>query len=1006
MKDERLPWCSLTLVVLGLVGPGLTCAVAQDAVDAPIVRTQDKAERLEIAREALRAHHKAGFEDSRYFARRAVQAMVRLGDPQAARELLSRAATHVLASDRDDKAISTRTSDLLLIVRTQLKIGDEDGATKTLEFRPAEGERPYSFFRLQFEDMPLISLLKRIGKGDEADKALEGCVRAVEQAPDDPQQGPMKSALPALRIFRGDLDDAIQALDALQDEALKDTKGPTPFARGLWLMAYTLRFMDRADAVKLLPRILERLPLVQDASFRDTLRTNSGFSLRTGLHDDSEAINLIRQIENDQPDGTGMNISRKAFGLDMIAQEQYLTGRLDAARATAQEAFRAASAYEFSKSSYFFLKRIASLMAELGDIDGALRVSEKMPVGERFSVLMEAALASELVDHQDSAARYRHLAERDLAAWRKDKEFKDDVFVVPAEQEEYVSRAVQYHAYSLDFDSALNWANSQRLMCWVARTQARAGHGREALNWCRTRQWDPGPYTSPYLAIIEGLDRAQVKADADRAREKADRAREKAERLEIAREVLRARREAGPNSFGLQANAEASVLRRLGDEQAAREVLAESAGQLASRDMTLSGRYSSSTTDWALIAHSQIAMGDRDAARETLRLTVLDPRPLQRPSDVNFMAAVVALWKELGEDVEADAAFRRYVDMVKARIGESRPAMLAASLAGLRLAIGDVEGAFDSLVEIEATGRDKPDTQLQYETAFINMAQTCRWISGPSQKRHLARVLEQVPKLEAAKSRDRVRINVEIAFSCQDHFDESLRVARLVGESNGDADQRTGNSTALALTSVANALLQKGDAIGARNVLHEAFDVTLAFEIPGARKLHLSTLTMLMIDAGDLKGAVKCADGIPDGERAYSLARIALEYANRGELGEAERFLEKAREDHQIWEEAKQSEPEGGQDAASVSEGLQRQIWILACGLFFDRAREFAAGFSSEGAQMAALVKVARIQARAGYARAALEWVHERQWDPRLESPYFAIIQEVERAQVKADSGP
>jgi hypothetical protein len=271
--------------------------------------------------------------------------------------------------------------------------------------------------------------------------------------------------------------------------------------------------MDQVDAVKLLPRILERLRLIPDALSRDMLRTNLGISLEKVLHDDNEAITLIRQIENDRPSNTGMSISIKAFTLDMIAQDQYMTGRLGAARATAQEAFRAASAYEFSQGSYSFLKRIASLMAEFGDIDGALRVSEDLPVGERYGVLMEAALASELLNRRESAVRYRQLGIRDLVAWQEGKEFKDGEFVDPVDQEEYVQRIVLYHTCSLKFDSALEWANTPQLLCWVARIQARVGRGREALNWCRTRDWPPRSADSPYLSIIHELEYSQLKAE-------------------------------------------------------------------------------------------------------------------------------------------------------------------------------------------------------------------------------------------------------------------------------------------------------------------------------------------------------------------------------------------------------------------------------------------------------------------------------------------------------------
>lgn len=426
-----------------------------------------------------------------------------------------------------------------------------------------------------------------------------------------------------------------------------------------------------------------------------------------------------------------------------------------------------------------------------------------------------------------------------------------------------------------------------------------------------------------------------------------------------------------PGSPGATALIEIAECRaKLGDTEGAHEMLrwagdvaAEAKQSVARNGNTVSYGLSGAWQLWR-VAHAQAGLGDKAGAAETLR-RALRKRDEEEADGrkIETLAVIAQEFTALGLRDEAAAVARRAGQDAE---GMNDDQQVLPELAGAYVAGGDFDAAIALLDRVAASDRHERIRQFVLGRSLGEIAEKIDGADRAAARALLDWVDAKVAELPLAEDKYHSLSSIARAWARIGDYDRAMRAARLIGTgpTRVDYDMRDGQSYAMFLVALEQRLA--GDAEGGRANLREAHEAAKVIPESRGRSGRLSQVAAGMVAAGDLDGALRCADDAAEGHRGEILESIARAKLRSGDRDGAADLLARAIADAETKED-----PRSARDVAKY----------LAMRGDIPAAMARADAIKDAVTRAFALAEIARAQAAAGDARAALEWARKRTAD-------------------------
>ncbi len=420
--------------------------------------------------------------------------------------------------------------------------------------------------------------------------------------------------------------------------------------------------------------------------------------------------------------------------------------------------------------------------------------------------------------------------------------------------------------------------------------------------------------------------------------------------------------------------AEAQV--KLGDREAAKATLRRAARLAAAANQAADDNSRGLPRAYQLweVGHSQLQLGDKEAAMETLRLA-LKARDEQNSNYFRVMtlARIAREFTGLGAHDEALKAVS-LADIHHAAGGGRDDEIVVPEVAAAHAAAGDIDGAFGVLDRVVAGAQPLQVKQFVIGRALGKIAEAVEMADRATIRAALDRVRRRLDTMPDSGLKDTALIEIPLALARIGDFEEAMQAASL----------NPGPHRAVAaMLRIAGVQNQAGDREGARKTLHEAYETAKRAREPFRSESRLDYIASGMIDSGDLDGAWRCVDDLKPGERSETLAKIAVSQRKRGDQEAADktfrRALLDARSRHGV-------QPRSDEIPKAIAK-------VQAMMGDYDAARKATDGISDPISRATTLAEIARAQAAAGDARGALEWCRKHELPPKTQNPLESVIQ-------------
>ena len=341
-----------------------------------------------------------------------------------------------------------------------------------------------------------------------------------------------------------------------------------------------------------------------------------------------------------------------------------------------------------------------------------------------------------------------------------------------------------------------------------------------------------------------------------------------------------------PSSWTLTTIAKAQA--SAGDSAGAKETFAVAAREAG-------GDFGGQPYAWNLwrVGHSQAEAGLRDDARPTLRRALETTPGVIRDFDKDWwslktLAAIVKEQAGIGDRDEA----RRTADRLKAFAAElfaksetsNAEEVVAPQIAGALAAVDDFDGVFKRAGAFQHTDRVIGEAALA-ATKYLDRAQARRFIE------------EAVARMAGITSADQKYMglgDLAEARALIGDFEGAKASARSIGVGPNRADYDMTDGQPYALLRVAGVQRKAGQVEPARETLREAYRIIIDHPKMRGPEGRLLQVAMGQDMAGDIEGALRTAESMPEGRRAETLAMIARSQAIAGKGGEARKTIDRA----------------------------------------------------------------------------------------------------------------
>jgi beta-lactamase regulating signal transducer with metallopeptidase domain len=979
-----------------------------------------------VAREALAALEAAGEAPSEDLLRDIAMSQHRLGDSDDARATLRRAADAAAAAKdlaalegapETARPVSGRLAGIAI---AQAEIGDRDGALETLRrAREVGQERDDPGERLRMLAV-IAREYTRLGARDEARAVVPEAARLAEARGGT-------SALPAVagvHVAAGDVDGAFHLLD----ERIRPLPGTPRWAYAEALVAI-LRSAGplppeiAGDAIDRSRRELDG-PATAGPEFLSPRLALLGVLAQQGRVAEARRVADALDTGDDRGDGEAPP-SPVVTALSIIARALiHDAGRPADARPVLRDAHARARLRDERIGRTDLLNMVGRMCISAGDLDAARAIADDLLPGRRYDLLAGVAAAQLAAGAADAAAEAIRLALADAeiaratpprpgvdAPWSRNPPLPGE----PRRQAEIARAVARLHALAGRFDEAHRLAGAvpdagirAAAVADVARLQAAAGAGEAALAWVKTLK-DVPLSTLILPALLRGLAEraeAQAKPAAAPAAPKGNEARpaDADETRRAARavgEALGAAPPAGPLAHANLIRA-ARWQAQIGEGEAARATLRRAA-EVAARPAPDAppggpplpeGLRVSTAQALAEVAHAQIGLGDRDAARETL-IRARDARGREADPRRRFrtLARIALGFHRLGDRdaaraLAAEAPALDGMALAMAGMDERTAAAVLAVQVALQYAAGDVEAPARYFEAVDRDVRDEWARAYFTGAAVGELASIARdYPDRQAARALLEQLTRRIDRPKGTALDDFAWFYLSRAWLALGDFDRALAAARRIdfAPAEGDApvsdrDARVQGEVNM-LTEVAEAQRAAGNAPAALRTLREAGEA--ARDLPEfLRTGWMDGIFLQMAAAGDPDAAVEYARGRPPGHRYSVLGKVAQAHRKAGRADEAARFEREALADA----EAALADPPRI-DASGVeprkatrSDREYRQLTVAHVARLqaelghFDEARR-AIESIEDPALRGAAYDVARLQAAAGQPEAALAWL-------------------------------
>jgi beta-lactamase regulating signal transducer with metallopeptidase domain/tetratricopeptide (TPR) repeat protein len=501
-----------------------------------------------------------------------------------------------------------------------------------------------------------------------------------------------------------------------------------------------------------------------------------------------------------------------------------------------------------------------------------------------------------------------------------------------------------------------------------------------------------------------------------------DKGRDEANRR-VVEEAIKAITESADKASSTTLSDIAQAQAKIGDRAAALETLRQAARLAAEAKQPVERKGNTVTyglsSAWQLwrVGQIQAELGDEPGALDTLRLA-LRAEDDQEAEDrrIETLAVIAKELTALGARDESREVAERADRDVEAMGNAANDQAVLPQLAAVHVAAGDIDGAFDLLDRVADSPRNDRIKQAILGRALGLMAQAAETADRASARPLLDRVLRRLDEIQLAEDKLLALIDISRALAEVGEFERARQAARLIGEgpSGVDYDGRDGKAYAMLLISLEQR--KAGDVEGARGTLREAYETTKVVDESRGKSGRLLQVAEGMIAMGDLAGALRCIEDMLPGRRHETLAEIAVAQRRAGNRGAAHATFLRAIEDAELQRGHRPrpgvdapkfllvDEPDDARWNAQIARNVAK---IRAMMGSFEEARKTADSIPDPSWRAFALADVARAQAAAGDAQAALDWSRKLALPRSDPSPLKAIIEGIaEYAQAKGNRTP
>jgi hypothetical protein len=261
------------------------------------------------------------------------------------------------------------------------------------------------------------------------------------------------------------------------------------------------------------------------------------------------------------------------------------------------------------------------------------------------------------------------------------------------------------------------------------------------------------------------------------------------------------------------------------------------------------------------------------------------------------LAVIVQEQAGLGDLDEARRTADRLTALARLRPGEDIDAPVVATA---RAAVGDFEGAFEKLGAIGRTA------DMAAGKAALAAA---RYLEPDRARRFVAKAVDRLVRPLSADRKGEGLIDLAEAQALIGNFEGAKSSARSIGEGPTPLDIDTTDGRPYAMILIAIVQREVGHSEAARETLREAYRMVIEHPKMLDSEGRLFDVARQQVSSGDLEGALRSAESMPEWRRAEILAMVARSLAIAGKAEDAgptiARALTAARSDVTATSEAK-----------------------------------------------------------------------------------------------------
>ena len=475
-----------------------------------------------------------------------------------------------------------------------------------------------------------------------------------------------------------------------------------------------------------------------------------------------------------------------------------------------------------------------------------------------------------------------------------------------------------------------------------------------------------------------------------------------------------------PDTDALEDIAETQLL--LGDREAADETLRQ-AVEVAAKSKQSVHKVNEHVTSYGqssayrlyLVARDQADLGDQEGARESLRLALAADDP-QNPEQIRFetLGLIARLFSKLGDREEATSVAGRADREFEAMDFKQHVQYVLPQIAGVHVAAGDDEGAFALLDRVEDSDLHPMVSQSVLGSALSKMVEAVEGMDEASARPVLDRIAKRLDDIELARNKSSALGELAAVLAGLGDYEAAIESARKISREPAGDHSNLEDFEAYALIRVATAQRRAGDDEEALRTLATAFEVASRIDEDGRKSGRIQTVAEQMALLGDFEGALHCVEALEPGRRNDPLVEIAALKQASGAEADAGDLFRRAIEDIQVAAEQGPPPPPPGlrfQEPMSREEWKARMVWneakIRARMGDFEVARVLADGIADASIRGFALADVARLQAASGDAAGALAWCRDLEQPPTHPTFLQAVILGIgDHARGRDDGAP